>query len=72
MTDTKLLRIRIDESGYKMHFIAQKLGLTYQGFLNKLNNKHEFKATEIRMLQKLLNLSNEERDRIFFTLNVEL
>lgn len=71
MMNTKLLREKIDESGYKLRFIAGKLGITYQGFLKKINNETEFKATEIQTLKELLSLTGEERDKIFFTLNVE-
>lgn len=71
MTNTSLLRKKIDESGYKLRFIAKQLGITYQGFLKKINNETEFKASEIQSLKELLNLTDEERDMIFFTLNVE-
>ncbi len=53
MTNTELLRKRIDQSGYKMSFIAQKLKLSYQGLLNKINNKSEFKASEIQVTTNL-------------------
>ena len=64
MTNTALLREKIDESGYK-------IGITYQGFLKKINNESEFKASEIQGLKELLNLTDEERDKIFFTLCVD-
>ncbi len=70
MTDTSLLRKKIDESGYKLRFIAKKLNITYAGFLKKVNNETEFKASEIQILGELLNLTREEIDKIFFTLNV--
>lgn len=66
MTNTKLLREKIDLSGYKLQFIAKKLGLTYQGFLNKINNRSEFRAGEIQILYDLLGLTEEERVSIFF------
>lgn len=72
MTNTTLLREKIDESGYKLRFIAKQIGITYAGFLKKINNETEFKASEIQGLKDLLNLTDEERDKIFFTLNVEL
>lgn len=65
MTDTKLLRLKIAESGYKMKFLASKLGITYQGFLNKVDNKREFTASEIALLSEILNLTKKERDDIF-------
>lgn len=68
MTNTALLRKKIDESGYKLRFIAKQIGITYQGFLKKINNESEFKASEIKGLQDLLNLTDEIRDKIFFLL----
>lgn len=67
MTDTMLLREKMDQSGYKLRFIAEKAGLTYQGLLNKLNNVREFKASEIKALSDLLNLTEAERTAIFFS-----
>lgn len=66
MTDTKLLRDKIDESGYKLRFIAAKIGITYQGFLKKMQNKSEFKVSEIQTLCRLLDLSEQDREAIFF------
>ena len=66
MTNTELLRKKIDESGYKLTYIAEQCGLTYQGFMNKVNNKSDFTAPEIGILRTLLKLSPEEVERIFF------
>lgn len=66
MTNTELLKRKIDESGYKLKYIASKLGITYYGFLKKVNNDTEFKASEIQALCDLLNISGEEKERIFF------
>lgn len=71
MTDTKLLRKKIDESGYKISFVAEKCGLTYQGLMNKVNGKYEFTAPEIKELRILLKLSLEEVDDIFFASHVD-
>lgn len=68
MTNTNLLRKKIDESGYKLRFIASKLGITYQGFLKKINNETEFKASEMQILRELLNLMDAEFEQIFFYL----
>lgn len=67
MTDTELLREKIKQSGYKIQFIAKKLGISYQGLLNKINNRSEFRAKEIQVLHDLLNLTEDERVAIFFT-----
>lgn len=66
MTNTELLREKIDQSGYKLRFIAKKIGITYQGLLNKINNRSEFRANEIQALYDLLGLTEEERVAIFF------
>lgn len=67
MTNTQLLREKMEQSGYKLRFIASAAGLTYQGLLNKLNNVREFKASEIKALCDLLKLSETERTAIFFS-----
>ena len=66
MTNTELLREKIDQSGYKLQFIAEKIGITYQGLLNKINNRSEFRASEIQVLYDLLSLTEDERVSIFF------
>lgn len=71
VTNTELLRRKIDEAGYKLSFVAEQCGLTYQGFMNKVNNKSDFTAPEINTLRLLLKLSPEEVERIFFTSDVD-
>lgn len=71
MTNTTLLRRKIDELGYKLIFLAEKCGLTYQGFMKKVNNETEFKASEIQTLKELLNLTTEEVNAIFFAVHVD-
>lgn len=65
MTDTAKLRAIIKESGLKYEYIAESLGITYQGLKNKIENIREFKASEIARLCDILNIS-ERRDEIFF------
>lgn len=71
MTNTELLRKKIDDSGYKLIYIAKQVGITYQGFLKKINNETEFKATEIQILCELLNIDIQEKEEIFFTSSVD-
>lgn len=71
MTNTSLLRNKIDDSGYKLAYIARQLGITYQGFLKKINNETEFKASEMQILRNLLNLTDAEFEQIFFTIEVD-
>lgn len=66
MTNTELLRKKIDVSGYKITFIASQCNLTYQGFLKKLKGQTEFKVSEIQKLKVLLKLSSQEANEIFF------
>lgn len=66
MTNVEKLKEKINESGYKLTFIASKVGLTYQGFLNKVNGESEFKASEIKSLCELLHIDIQEKEAIFF------
>lgn len=66
MTDSKKLCDEIADSGMTITAIAKKLALPERGFIKKLNNETEFKASEISALQKILRLSNKKRDEIFF------
>lgn len=71
MVNTELLRKKMNDSGYKLTYIAKQIGITYQGFLKKINNETEFKATEIQLLCKLLNVGIQEKEVIFFASDVE-
>lgn len=66
MTDSELLRAAIRSSGYKMSYLAEKLGITPQGLYKKIGNQSEFKASEILILTQILGLSHRERESIFF------
>ena len=72
MTDSKKLSDEITDSGITITAIANKIGITREGFYKKLNNETEFKASAISTLQKILRLSNKKRDEIFFAKEVEL
>lgn len=72
MTNSKLLKERIEQSGLKLGFIADKLGMSQYWFKKKVNNEKNFLAWEIQVLCKLLNITSlREKDRIFFAENVE-
>jgi hypothetical protein len=71
MTNTLELDIAIKRAGYNRAQVAKALNLTMTTLFNKIHNKVEFKASEIAKLKALLNLSNEQRDLIFFTLDVD-
>ncbi len=71
MTDTEKLKQKIQESGLIKGFIADKCGMSYASFLNKLNNKTDFTAPEISALKNLLHLELQEVEDIFFAHKVD-
>lgn len=66
MTNVALLRQAIHDKGFRLDYVAKRLGLSRQGLMLKIEGSTEFKASEIAKLTRLLELSIEERDRIFF------
>ena len=66
MKGMELLRKKIDQSGFKLTYVAERCGLTYQGFKKKLDGDTEFKASEIAVLKDMLNLTDAEVQAIFF------
>ena len=66
MTNTTLLEQYIESSGYKKGFIAKQLGLTSYGFMLKVNNQSEFKASEMTTLCKILKINAKDKEAIFF------
>lgn len=67
MVNTLLLVEKIKESGLKREYLASKLGITRQAFLNKVNRKTDFTAREIKILCKELNITKlTEKEEIFF------
>jgi hypothetical protein len=72
VTDVKMLRDKIDRSGYKIQFLAEKLGLSPQGFYLKLNGTNQFKADEIQALCQTLTITDpNEMKAIFFATEVD-
>lgn len=66
----ELLQKKIDESGLKNYFIAEKVGIDRGSLYNKLNGKTEFTMTEIIKLCEVLRLSDSEKVKIFFRKNM--
>ena len=71
MTNSELLKEKIEESGMTMVAIAKKTGIKRETLYNKLSGKSEFTASEIVAMSKVLRLSVEEREAIFFAAMVE-
>ena len=70
MTDTKELEIAITRAGLTKREIAKRLGLSEMGLYKKINNITEFKASEIKALAEMLEIT--DIDAIFFATNVDL
>ena len=67
MTDTTKLRMLIEESGLKYKYIAERLGITTYGLQKKIENKTQFKATEMKILCEILNINSlKKKEDIFF------
>ena len=67
MTDSYMLRHLIKEKGFKLKYIAQKMGITYYTLQRKINNEVTFNSEEILKLCDILNLKDlEEKEKIFF------
>ena len=66
MVDTIKLSDSLKKSGLKNSYISQKLNISYNSLANKINNRTEFKPSELTALQDILNLSNDQFFEIFF------
>lgn len=66
MTDTARLEKAISDSGLKKGYLAEKLGISAYALSLKINNVREFKASEIEILCRSLDIDVPERMRIFF------
>lgn len=71
MTNTEMIREKIEKSGLKLNYICEQLGLSWGGLANKIENRTEFRQSEIVTLSQILRLTDEEREQIFFSLGVE-
>lgn len=65
MTDVDLLKKKIFESGMTVTAIARKTGILRETLYNRMKSGN-FRSSEIVILTKVLHLSLNERDNIFF------
>ena len=73
MTDTEKLEKKIELSGKKKKYLAEKVGLSEQGFRNCCVNRAEFKTSQVKILCDELDIVDlAEREAIFFSNNVAL
>lgn len=67
MVDTELLEKKIIESGKKIGYLAEKLGISRQYFRMKCKNKADFTNRETDILCEELNITAlKEKEKIFF------
>lgn len=67
MTNLKLLEEKIKASGLKKAYIADKIGVSASTFSALMNNRAEFKASQISAICKILDIrDNAEIRAIFF------
>lgn len=70
MINTKILKQRIEESGYRFSWIAKQLNLSPYGLRKKVNGENDFKISEVNKICKLLNITDKGRNSIFFLQNL--
>ena len=67
MTNSKALLELISNKGLKLKFVAEYLGLSSYGLTLKINNKNEFRTSEVATLCELLGITSlKEKEEIFF------
>lgn len=66
MIDTIKLEMSITKARITKRELAKQLGISEMSLYNKIHNTSEFKASEIRQLSEILELSDSDRQAIFF------
>ena len=68
MTNVKLLKEKVSESGLKSAYIAERLGISRSAWYNKLKGNSKFTTDEVKALCYLLRITSlREREEIFFS-----
>lgn len=63
----KSLKSLIAKKGLKLGFIAEQLDIDRTNLWQKLNQNKPFKENEVEILCKLLDISDDEAPKYFFT-----
>ncbi len=71
MTNVDALKECISNHGMSITFVAEKSGILRETLYNRMKTG-DFKISEISALSRVLNLSRDERDAIFFATDSEL
>lgn len=67
MVNIEMLKSAMEASGMKVTAIAEKSGICRETLYNRLNGVGEFRLSEIVGLTDALQLSDAQRDQIFFS-----
>lgn len=69
VVDTQMLEGIISASGKKKSYLASKLGISVQSLKLKIDNKFDFKTTEVSILCQELDITRlTDKEKIFFKL----
>lgn len=71
MTNSNELRAAMTRKGMTQEQVAEALGVTTATLNYKINNKREFKTSEVKALVDLLEIPKEDIDKIFFANDVD-
>ena len=67
MTDLDLLREKVEQSGLKNSFIAEKLGISKAAWYKKLKGQNKLTTEEVQGLCEVLHITSlREKEDIFF------
>ena len=68
MTNGKLLKEIAKAKQVTLQELAEALGLTRQGLSKKIENRSEFRVSEVSKLSEILGLSEQQKQEIFFAI----
>jgi transcriptional regulator with XRE-family HTH domain len=68
MTNGKLLKEIAKAKQVTLQELAEALGLTRQGLSKKIENRSEFRVSEVSKLSEILGLSEQQKQEIFFAM----
>lgn len=72
MTNSEKLKKAIEDSGLMNKWIMEKMGIkSYATLRDKIENRQEFKASEIAKMCEILHLDSEQMNVIFFANDAE-
>lgn len=71
MVNTDKLKGKMRENRYTIKTLAKAINLSNTGLFNKIHGKKEFLCSELQSIKKVLNLTEDDFESIFFAQSVE-